>query len=131
MLVSTGGGEKVAGVFIVDPTGVIKQALTGNGISFDDTSPFTIGDDNAYIMFQPPYNNSFNNDEKSHILIRAVDGGTVSIDGSVIMGGTGSNKTLSQVLEDLGQAITTIEYGKSSSSTSHSDVPIWSTSAPE
>ncbi|WP_297979316.1 hypothetical protein [uncultured Methanobrevibacter sp.] len=113
---STGGGDYIPGIFIVDPSGVIKQSMTGVGIGFDNTTPFSIGDDNAYIVF----------DGNGHITL---GGGGVEILSSVKMGG--SNKTLSQVLNDLGQAITTIEYGLSSSPTSHSDVQIWSTESPE
>lgn len=116
VLVSTGGGNYAAGVFIVDPNGVIKQAATGEGIRFDNTVPFTIGDENAYIVF----------DGNGHITL---GGEGVDILSSVSIGG--SNKTLSQVLNDLGSAITAIEYGVGTSSTSHSDIQRWSTESPE
>ena len=112
---STGGGNYVAGVFIVDPQGVIKQAMTGAGIQFDNTSPFTIGDDNAYIVF----------DGNGHITL---GGDGVNILSSVTIGG--NNKTLSQVLNDLDAAIIAIEYGIGNSSTSHSDIETWSTESP-
>ena len=107
VLVSTGGGNYTPGVFIVDPYGVIKQAMTGEGINFDSTSPFTIGDENAYIVF----------DGRGHITL---GGDGVNILSSVSIGE--NSKTLSEVLNDLGKAITTIEYGVGSSNTSHSDV---------
>ena len=107
VLVSTGGGNFVPGVFVVSPEGVIKQALTDSGISFDSTVPYSIGDDNAYILF----------DGDGHITI---GGSGVNILSGVSIGGT--NKTLTQVINDLGKSITTIEYGLSESSTSYTSV---------
>lgn len=116
VLVSTGGGNYVPGIFIVDPYGVIKQSMTGSGISFDGTSPFSIGDEDAYIVF----------DGNGHITL---GGDGVNILSSVTIGG--SRKTLAEVLNDLGQAITVIEYGVGSSPTSHSDVLNWSSESPQ
>lgn len=78
-------------------------------------SPFTIGDEDAYIVF----------DGNGHITL---GGDGVNILSSVTIGS--NNKTLSQVLNDLGSAITSIEYGIGNSSTSHSDVPNWSNETP-
>ena len=119
VLVSTGGGNYVPGVFIVDPSGVIKQAMTGNGISFDGNSPFTIGDvenGTAYIFF----------DGNGHITL---GGSGVVINSGVTIGA--SNKTLADLLNDAGASIKTIEYGLSSSNISHADVPSWSTTTPQ
>lgn len=115
VLVSSGGGDYTAGVFIVDPQGVIQQATTANGITFDDSKPFTIGDEDAYIVF----------DGNGHITI---GGDGTSFLGSVTIGG--SNKTLSDLLTELGSAITAVEYGVGTSSSSHSDITSWSTSTP-
>ena len=89
--------------------------MTGEGINFDSTSPFTIGDENAYIVF----------DGRGHITL---GGDGVNILSSVSIGE--NSKTLSEVLNDLGKAITTIEYGVGSSNTSYSDVLEWSTESP-
>ena len=90
--------------------------MTGSGISFDDTSPFSIGDENAYIVF----------DGNGHITL---GGNGVEILSGVTIGA--SRKTLSEVLNDLGQAITAIEYGVSSSPNNHSDVTQWSSETPQ
>ncbi len=123
ILVSTGTGNYTPGIFIVDPNGVIKQSIVNNetedgpgGIQFDRNSPFYIGDENAYVVF----------DGNGHITI---GGDGVDILTGVTIGE--SKKTLSQVLNDLGSAITSIQYGVSSSSTDHSDVERWSTETPE
>lgn len=116
ILISTGAGNYVPGVFIVDPTGVIKQALTGNGIRFDNTVPYSIGDDQAYIVF----------DGNGHITL---GGDGVNILSGVTIGG--SQKTLSQVLNDLDSAIISIEYGVGNSRTSHSDITNWSPASPQ
>lgn len=122
-MVSTGTGNYTPGIFIVDPNGVIKQSIVNNetedgpgGIQFDRNSPFYIGDENAYVVF----------DGNGHITI---GGDGVDILTGVTIGE--SKKTLSQVLNDLGSAITSIQYGVSSSSTDHSDVERWSTETPE
>jgi len=94
-------------MFIIDPDGVIKQAMTGRGISFDNTTPFSIGDDNAYILF----------DGRGHITL---GGNGVNILSGVTIGE--SNKTLSQVLNDLDAAITSIEYGVSDSPVNYSGI---------
>lgn len=80
--------------------------MTTDGISFDETTPFKIGDENAYIVF----------DGNDNIVI---GGENVEINSSVSVGG---NKTLSQVLNDLDQTITSIEYGQGNSNIDHSDI---------
>ena len=81
--------------------------MTGDGITFDNTSPFSIGDEDAYIVF----------DGNGHITI---GGDGVEIYSPITVGN--SRKTLSEVLHDLGQAITSIQYGVGSSPNSHSDI---------
>lgn len=108
VLVSTGVGDYVAGVFIIDPHGVIRQALTGAGITFSESMPFTIGGTSAFIQF----------DGSGHI---SIGGAGVSIAGGVTIGGSG--RTLSQTL-------VAVEYGVGSSPTSHSDITSWSSSTP-
>lgn len=83
VLVSSGGGTYPAGVFIVDPQGVVQHASTANGITFSNDKPFTIGDNDAYIHF----------DGDGHI--------TIGGDGVGIVGG----KTLSELVGDVEQAV--------------------------
>lgn len=109
ILISSGSGKYPPGVFIKNPEGSIKQAMTTDGISFDETAPFKIGDENAYIVF----------DGNDNIVI---GGENVEINSSVSVGG---NKTLSQVLNDLNQTITSIEYGQGNSNIDHSDIEDW------
>jgi len=109
ILISSGSGKYPPGVFIKNPEGSIKQAMTTDGISFDETTPFKIGDENAYIVF----------DGNDNIVI---GGENVEINSSVSVGG---NKTLSQVLNDLDQTITSIEYGQGNSNIDHSDIEDW------
>ena len=108
VLVSSGTGNYAAGVYILDPQGGISQATTSTGITFDNDTPYYIGDNNAYISF---------------------DG-----NGHITVGGSGfkfgSNKTLDSLLNDLGASLKSVEYGKGSSSTSHSDITNWSTNTP-
>ena len=107
VLVSTGAGDYVAGVFLVDPQGVIAQATTGSGITFNENKPFYIGDEDAFIVF---------------------DGnGGIQIGGAVTLGQYG---TLSQMLAALNASISAVEYGVGSSPTSHSDIVSWSSSTP-
>lgn len=94
--------------------------MTGDGISFDEMAPFHVGDQNAYILFEPPGRNSHDNDNNGHIKIVATNGGSVDISGQVNIGGNG--KTLNEALDDLGAAITAVEYGVGSSRTSHADI---------
>ena len=108
VLVSSGTGSYTAGVYILDPTGGIAQATTASGFTFDNDKPYYIGDNDAYISF----------DGNGHITI----GGT----GITL----GTNKTLSSLLTELGQSLKAVEYGKGSSSTSHSDITSWSTTTP-
>ena len=72
VLVSTGAGSTYTtpGTYIIDGTGGTIAAFTGDGISFDSGTAFTIGDESAYIHF----------DGDGHINI----GGTgITIGGSV------------------------------------------------
>ena len=94
--------------------------MTGDGISFDEKAPFHIGDQNAYILFEPPGRNSHNNDNNGHIKIVAANGGSIDISGQVNIGGNG--KTLDDALDDLDAAIIAVEYGVGSSRTSHIDI---------
>ena len=103
------------GVFIISPDGVIKQGIASipssdgkhpSGIYFDSKSPFSIGDENAYITF----------DGNGKI---AIGGDGINIYSPLEIGGT---KTLSEVLNDLGKAIVAIEYGIGDSPVSHSDI---------
>lgn len=107
VLISNGAGSFTAGIFILSPSGEIMQASTANGISFSENKPFYIGDDDAAIVF----------DGNGHI----------SIAGTGI---TIGSKTLSSVLDELGSSLKSIEYGKGSSPTSHSDITNWSTTTP-
>ena len=116
VLISTGANDYVPGVFIIDPYGIIRQALTGDGISFNDNTPFSIGGENAYIVF----------DGNGHITL---GGAGVNILSSVTIGG--SQKTLSQVLNDLDAALISIEYGVGTSKTEHSDITNWSSNTPD
>ena len=109
ILISSGGGNYTPGIYIIDPTGGISQATTANGITFDNSKPFYIGDDNASIIF----------DGNGHI---SINGNGITI---------GSNKTLTQVLAELGASIKTVEYGIGSSQSSHSDITTWSTDTPQ
>ena len=105
--VSSGGGVYTPGVFIIDPNGDISQATTTSGITFNSDKPFYIGDEDASIIF---------------------DG-----DGHITVAGSGvsfGSKSLSSVLSELNSSIKTVEYGKGSSSTSHSDITSWSTDTP-
>ena len=108
VLVSSGSNTYAAGVYILDPLGRISQATTANGFTFDSDKPYYIGDNDAYISF----------DGNGHITI----GGT----GITL----GTSKTLTEVLNELGSSLKAVEYGKGSSSTSHSDISSWSTSTP-
>ena len=119
VLVSPGTGNYVPGIFLIDDNGVIKQSTTGAGISFDDSTPFYIGNEDAYLTFARNNNNEG---------VIDIGGDNVNIHGAVTMGG---NKTLSQVLNDLDSSIISVEYGVGDSSTSHSDIYIWSTTTPE
>lgn len=112
VLVSPGTGNYVPGIFLIDDNGVIKQSTTGAGISFDDNSPFYVGNEDAYLTF------SRNNNNEGVI---DIGGDNVNIHGAVTMGG---NKTLSQVLNDLDSSIVSVEYGVGDSNTSHSDIYI-------
>lgn len=115
ILISNGTGNYLPGLFIIDPSNTIKQATTYRGISFDQNSPFYIGDEDASITF----------DGNGQIII----GGTgVQIAAPVTIGGR--NKTLSQVLDDLNASIKTIEYGLGNSSSTHSDIIEWVESIP-
>lgn len=53
VLVATGAGNvyTTPGTYIINGTGGIIAAFTGNGISFDSGTAFTIGDESAYIHF--------------------------------------------------------------------------------
>lgn len=53
VLVSTGAGSTYTtpGTYIIDGTGGTIAAFTGDGISFDSGTAFTIGDESAYIHF--------------------------------------------------------------------------------
>lgn len=107
ILVSAGAGDYVAGVFLVDPQGNIAQATTGSGITFDDSKPFHIGDEDAFIVF---------------------DGnGGIQMGGAITLGQYG---TLSQLLSAVGSSISAVEYGVGSSPTSHSDITSWSSASP-
>ena len=121
ILISDGSGEYPPGIYLIDEFNTIKQASTENGISFDKNGVFYLGDPN---------------DERSPYLV--FDG----IHKTLTLGGTGvninsgvtigeSNKTLAQVLTDLGQAITVIEYGVGNSPDSHEDVEEWSSESPQ
>ena len=72
------------GIDIIDSTSGLNRVVAsyGSGISFDSSRPFTIGNNNTYITFDP------------------ANGGTITIGGgsSVVIG---TNKTLDQVLTDL------------------------------
>ena len=109
VLVSSGAGNYLAGIFLIDPSGNIAQATTANGISFDSDKPFYIGDESAYITF----------DGNGHINIA---GTGVTIGGS---------KALTSLLSDLGASLKAVEYGVGSSNTSHSDITSWSSATPE
>lgn len=111
VLVSSGTGTYTAGIFLIDPSGNIAQATTANGITFDDSKPFYIGDNNASIVF----------DGNGHISISGI---------GVSIGSTGS-KSIDEVLSELGASIKTIEYGVGNSATSHSDITSWSSNTPE
>ena len=115
VLVSTGAGDYAAGIFLIDPTGVIAQATTATGTTFDSGRPYYIGDEDAYIVF----------DGKGGIQI---GGDGVSISGGVTIGGY--DKTLSEVMAALNASISAVEYGVGSSPTSHSDITSWSSSSP-
>lgn len=119
ILVSPGTNNYPPGIYLIDKDGVIKQSTTERGISFDENTSFHIGNNDAYLNFSKDQNNNG---------VLSIGGNNVNIYGSVTMGG---NKTLSQVLNDLGQAITVIEYGIGESPTSHDDIEEWSTEAPE
>lgn len=111
VLVSSGAGTYTAGIFLIDPSGNIAQATTANGITFDDSKPFYIGDNNASIVF----------DGNGHISISGI---------GVSIGSTGS-KSINEILTELGASIKTIEYGVGNSATSHSDITSWSSNTPE
>ena len=111
VLVSSGTGTYTAGIFLIDPSGNIAQATTANGITFDDSKPFYIGDNNASIVF----------DGNGHISISGI---------GVSIGSTGS-KSINEILTELGASIKTIEYGVGNSATSHSDITSWSSNTPE
>ena len=81
--------------------------MTGTGINFDSTVPFTIGDNNASIIF----------DGNSHITL---SGSGININSGVKIGQ--NNKTFEELLEDAGASIKTIEYGTGNSSSSHNDI---------
>lgn len=115
VLVSTGAGDYAAGIFLIDPTGVIAQATTATGTTFDSGRPYYIGDEDAYIVF----------DGDGGI---AIGGDGVSISGGVTIGGYG--KTLSEVMAALNASISAVEYGVGSSPTSHSDITSWSSASP-
>lgn len=107
VLVSTGAGDYVAGVFLVDPQGNVAQATTGSGITFDGGKPFYIGDNDAFIVFDG-------------------DGG-IQMGGAITLGQYG---TLTQLLNAVGSSITAVEYGVGTSPTSHTDITTWSSSTP-
>lgn len=104
VLVSSGEGNYVAGIYLMDPQGGITQASTASGISFDNTKPFTIGNSNTYIQFDP------------------ANGGKITISGGNSVQ-IGAGKTLDDI-------VTAVEYGVGSSPTSHSDINYWSTDTP-
>ena len=107
ILVSSGAGNYAPGIFLIDPSGNIAQASTAQGITFDNSKPFYIGDNNSYVSF----------DGNGHITV----GGNVTL---------GSNKSLSDLLSELESSIAAVEYGKGTSPTSHADITSWSTTAP-
>ena len=115
VLVSTGAGDYTAGIFLIDPNGVIAQATTATGTTFDSGRPYYIGDEDAYIVF----------DGNGGITI---GGDGVSISGGVTIGGY--DKTLSEVMAALNASISKVEYGVGSSPTSHSDITSWSSASP-
>lgn len=51
VLISSGGGSKPAGIFLIDPNGNIAQQTTINGVEFNTGRPVKIGDQTAYINF--------------------------------------------------------------------------------
>lgn len=107
VLVSSGAGDYTPGIFLIDPTGGIAQATTASGITFNQDKAFYIGDNDASIIF----------DGNGHI----------TITGS---GVTFGSQSMSTVLSELNSSIKSIEYGKGSSATSHSDISSWSTATP-
>lgn len=51
VLVSSGGGNYAAGVYLIDSSGNVAQQTTASGVSFNTGKPVTIGDQTAYINF--------------------------------------------------------------------------------
>lgn len=51
VLISSGGGNYPAGIFLIDPNGNIAQQTTVNGVEFNTGRPVKIGDQTAYISF--------------------------------------------------------------------------------
>ena len=51
VLVSSGGGNYTAGVYLIDPNGNIAQKTTVGGVEFNTGRPVKIGDSTAYINF--------------------------------------------------------------------------------
>ena len=51
VLVSSGGGNYPAGVYLIDPSGNVAQQTTVGGVAFNTGKPVTIGDGTAYIRF--------------------------------------------------------------------------------
>ena len=121
ILISTGSRDYLPGVFIISPQGVVKQAMTDSGITFDSNSAFYLGDplneNSPYIVF-----------DGQHGTID-IGGSGVNIHSGVTIGQ--DNRTLSQVLNDLDAAITSIEYGVGGSRVDYSDIEEWSVQSPE
>lgn len=51
VLISSGGGNYNAGVYLIDPNGNIAQSTTAAGVVFNTGKPVNIGDSTAYINF--------------------------------------------------------------------------------
>ena len=51
VLISSGGGNYTAGVYLIDPNGNIAQKTTAGGVEFNTGRPVKIGDQTAYINF--------------------------------------------------------------------------------
>lgn len=116
ILVSTGNNDNVEGIFIVDPNNIIKQIWTNDGISFNSSTPLSIGNDDAHIVF----------DGNNHLTI---GGSGVNIDSGVTIGE--NNETILDIINDLKVSTITIEYGLGGSNIDYSDIEEWLMEIPQ
>ena len=98
------------GMYVYDGAGVLVAQYKGDGISYAEGRPFHIGNNDAYILYEPP---------------SGLTPGKITIGGSNVL--IGSNKTLSQLIGDVSSAVSTATNAASDASNAvqtANDVPI-------